>query len=352
MFGKTSLNPSPVMAGSKDLTSKSEIVNLLVNYCVANAHSVTLMPQKKGIIPNYCHNYSEIKYLKDVSCVGHFSSVNLVTNIPTVAIDLPVGAKLHQFWKKIGKPWGKLEGYNSIQRGLHPPLPVPAKFDQVTHSHKLLCKSPQEQIPVGGIASASDHKCSGTGNHSKVTRVFNRLFLVPTPNNWWRPILDLSTLNTFLSTESFKMETPETIRTSLQAGEWVTSIDFMDAYFHIPIDNQSRKYIRFHVQGQSYQFKALPFSLSTAPMEFTVVAKEVKVIRGLWINQYLDDWLGRARSHHTCHLHTQAVDWTFKQNGPFTQRSSKPYARGGNSPKWTCLPPDSTTNYHSLCHRF
>ena len=33
------------------------------------------------------------------------------------------------------------------------------------------------------------------------------------------------------------METPETIRTSLQAGEWVTSIDFKDAYFHIPIQS-------------------------------------------------------------------------------------------------------------------
>ena len=29
---------------------------------------------------------------------------------------------------------------------------------------------------------------------------YNRLFLVPKPNNRWRPILDLSTLNTFLNT--------------------------------------------------------------------------------------------------------------------------------------------------------
>ena len=61
--------------------------------------------------------------------------------------------------------------------------------------------------------------------------------------------MDLSTLNTFLNTESFKMETPETIRTSLQTGEWVTSIDFEDAYFHIPIHNQPRKYMLFHLQG-------------------------------------------------------------------------------------------------------
>ena len=31
------------------------------------------------------------------------------------------------------------------------------------------------------------------------------------------------------------METPESILTSLQKGVWMTSIDFMDAYFYIPI---------------------------------------------------------------------------------------------------------------------
>ena len=107
---------------------------------------------------------------------------------------------------------------------------------------------------------------------------FNRLFLVPKRDNKWRPILDLSNLNPFLKTDKFKMETPETIRTSLQQGEWVTSIDFKDAYFHIPIQEQSRKYLRFHIQGQTFQFKALPFGLSTAPMEFTIIAKEVKLM--------------------------------------------------------------------------
>ena len=69
------------------------------------------------------------------------------------------------------------------------------------------------------------------------------------------------------------METPGTIRISLQRGEWVTSLDFSDAYFHIPIHTRSQKYLGFHFQNQSYQFRALPFSLSTAPMEFTCVVK-------------------------------------------------------------------------------
>ena len=91
----------------------------------------------------------------------------------SVAPDLPVGARLHQFREK----WVALGASPEVvttQRGLHPPLPVPAKFDQVTHSRKLMCKSPQEPLPGGGLASASDQKCSGISNNSKVTRVLQQ----------------------------------------------------------------------------------------------------------------------------------------------------------------------------------
>ena len=56
-------------------------------------------------------------------------------------------------------------------------------------------------------------------------------FLVPKPHNHWRPILGLSRPNLL-----------ETIRTTLQQLEWVTSTDFKAAYFHIPIQEQSRTY--------------------------------------------------------------------------------------------------------------
>ena len=139
---------------------------------------------------------------------------------------------------------------------------------------------------------------------------YNRLFLVPKSNHRWRPILDLSHLNLFLKPGTFKMETPETIRLSLQRGEWVTSLDFSDAYFHIPISQRSRKYLRFFLGKKAYQFTALSFGLATAPLEFTKVVKEVKLMaqaRGIRIHQYLDDWLVRAPDQGTCQLHTQTL---------------------------------------------
>ena len=192
------------------------------------------------------------------------------------------------------------KGSHNSERRLQPSLPVQTQPNQVTNGHKQYVNLQRQSHLLEALYQLTNKNAVEPVENQNSLGFYNRLFLVPKPNNRWRPILDLSTLNTFLNTESFKMETPETIRTSLQVGECVTSIDFKDAYFHIPIHSQSRKYIRFHIQGQSYQFKALSFGLSTAPMEFTVMAKEVKLMalqRGIRIHQYLDDWLVRATSH-------------------------------------------------------
>ena len=87
---------------------------------------------------------------------------------------------------------------------------------------------------------------------------YSRLFLVPKPHQRWRPVIDLSRLNTFLLVQRFKMETPESIRASLIPGEWVLSIDLADAYLHIPIHPNSRKYLRFFSTGRRCS-SSLPF---------------------------------------------------------------------------------------------
>ena len=191
--------------------------------------------------------------------------------------------------------------------GLHPPLPVQTQLDKVTNCNKQLAQLSQPVLPLRGTVSADKQECSRTGRKSKLTGFLQPAIFGTQTQQPVETGPGPEHLEHLFNTVSFKMETPETIRTSLQAGEWVTSIDFKDAYFHIPIHSQSRKYMRFHLQGRSYQFKALPFGLSTAPMEFTVVSKEVKLMalqRGIRIHQYLDDWLVRASTHNTYLQHT------------------------------------------------
>ena len=301
--GQGDLDSVPVAAE----TSK---VTLNVDSHVANAHIVTGLPQRKGINPNACQLYTKIKYVKDVFCVGHLSSVNLATNGQHAVLDPPGGARLNQCWEK----WETLGSSPKVVNILREGYTLPFRFrPHLTRSLTVISNyhNPTKQsFLLEALYQLINKNAVEPVENPNSLGFYNRLFLVPKPNNQWRPILDLSTLNTFLNTGSFKMETPETIRTSLQAGEWVTSIDFKDAYFHIPIHSQSRKYMRFHLQGRSYQFKALPFDLSTAPMEFTVVAKEVKLMalqKGIRIQQYLDNWLVRASTHDTCLQHTQTL---------------------------------------------
>ena len=96
------------------------------------------------------------------------------------------------------------------------------------------------------------------------------------------------------------METTQSVLDSIQKGDWMVSMDMSDAYFHIPIHQSSRKYLRFTFNLRTFQFKALCFGLTTAPQVFTrVLAPLAKIVHlaGFQILLYLDDWLviGRSR---------------------------------------------------------
>ena len=183
--------------------------------CVANAHSVRGLPQKKGVNPNYCQNYTEIKSVKMCRSLELCKSCHKCHNCCHRST---CRGKAAPVWGKMGNPGGESKGSNSTGRRLHPFLPVQTQPNQITNCRKQLYQPSQKSQLFGGTVSAGEQKCSRTIENQNSLGFYNRLFLVTKPNNRRRPILDLSTLNTFLNTESFNMETPETIRTSLQAG--------------------------------------------------------------------------------------------------------------------------------------
>ena len=118
------------------------------------------------------------------------------------------------------------------------------KFSQSpTDSNRL--KALQKELALTScIQSVLSKNAIERVENVKSLGFYSRLFLVPKPHQRWRPVIDLSRLNTFLFVERFKMETPESIRASLIPGVWVSSIDLSDAYLHIPIHPNSRKYSR------------------------------------------------------------------------------------------------------------
>ncbi len=137
-----------------------------------------------------------------------------------------------------------------------------------------------------------------------------RLFTVPKRTGGFRPVLDLSPLNRFLARKRFKMETPRSFRESLRPGDWVTSLDLTDAYFHVLIHPRDRKWLRFRWEDRVFQFRALPFGLALSPWVFTKVVRDVcaQVHRlGIRMRAYLDDWAIQAQSEVLARRHTDNV---------------------------------------------
>ena len=134
---------------------------------------------------------------------------------------------------------------------------------------------------------------------------FSRMFTVPKKNGRLRPVIDLSVLNKMLRIPRFRMESIVHISKSITSPMWGTTTDLEDAYFKVPVEEESQIYLAFTLFDQSlgfhriFVFQVMPFGLSSAPWTFTRVLKPVRIhlrLRDMMVFSYLDDFLNLADS--------------------------------------------------------
>ena len=203
---------------------------------------------------------------------------------------------------------GRSENSSNPERRLHPSLSDPAKSYKVSHCRKPLCQSPQEQLPVGGITSAYGQKCSRIGPQSNISGVFQ------------------STLSSSKTQQQMEANTGSKQTKPFPQGGEIQNGDTGNHQNISPtrgVGHLSRLQGCLFPHSNTGTIQEIPkiscprpdlpiqgFGLCTAPMEFTVLAKEVKLMaihKGIRIHQYQDDWLVRARSQETCLHHTQIL---------------------------------------------
>lgn len=74
----------------------------------------------------------------------------------------------------------------------------------------------------------------------------------------------------------------------------MVKLDLKDAYLQIPIHPAHHQFLKFQWEGETYQFRCLPFGLSSAPRVFTKILRPmVGFLRQLGIHLliYLSDRL-------------------------------------------------------------
>ena len=229
-------------------------------------------------------------------------------------MDIPVGGRLAHFAEKWEEITDNKWVLSIVRNGFRIPfIKIP----------------PLSSVPIRMSPSSSPflrEEIENLLNKRAVERVqnpetpgfYSRIFLVPKKNGKFRLILDLSLLNRYIEKQAFKMETVKSVRQAMRLNDWAVSIDLTDAYLHVQIHRQSRKYLRFVHEDQVYHFSALPFGMSLSPLIFSKLMDVIAAFlrqRAISVFPYLDDWLIKNLIHNRLITQTKICIQTIQSLG-------------------------------------
>ncbi|XP_055622399.1 uncharacterized protein LOC129765966 [Toxorhynchites rutilus septentrionalis] len=108
-----------------------------------------------------------------------------------------------------------------------------------------------------------------------------------------RLCVDYRRLNKVIIRDHFPLPLIEDVIDELQGARIFTTLDLENGFFHVPVDEDSRKYTAFVTPSGQYEFLATSFGLSTSPTVFQRYINNI--FRGLIEKQvvivYIDDLL-------------------------------------------------------------
>ena len=144
---------------------------------------------------------------------------------------LPVGGRLAHFaknWREItNDPWilETIQGYQVEFHSIPQQIRCPNKIRLDATQSQALTKEVEELVRKEAIIAAPIEQRGFT----------SQMFLVPKPDGSWRPVINLKSLNSYVVTRHFKMESIRTAKGLMQSGDWLVKLDLKDAYFSVPI---------------------------------------------------------------------------------------------------------------------
>ena len=83
------------------------------------------------------------------------------------------------------------------------------------------------------------------GGTPRFSRILFKLFLVRKASGGWCLVIDLTQLNVHIYAPHFRMHTISSVLSTVEKGDYVFKIDLQDAYFHVLIHPDSKKYLGF-----------------------------------------------------------------------------------------------------------
>ena len=159
--------------------------------------------------------------------------------------------------------------------------------------------------------------------HVKSLGFYSRLFLVPKRHQRWRPVIDLSRLNTFLLVERFR-KLHQDLSVSKGMGVVDRPIRRLPSHPHSPKLKEVPK-VFLQVTGVPVHLPSLRASHGPTGLYNDCKRSEADgPDKGIRFHQYLDNWLIRAQSQEEAQVNTQTVvDLTQSLGWIINQEKSK-----------------------------
>ena len=241
----------------------------------------------------------------------------VVQNIPHLE-NIPLGGRL----KHCIDGWQRICGNSWVNNVVKDGYKIPLKFKP---KQRLIPKNPQVSDSAFQVLKqeALDLKVKHAvvvTTHVK-DEYISSYFAVPklrSPGKF-RPILNLKHFNKYVKKYRFTMEHLKMVRDWIRPGSWCVGLDLKDAFPHIPIHKDSRKFLRFNWLGELLEWVALPFGLTCSPRVITKVIKPIiAFLRRTWnilITIYIDDMLIQGDTPEKVVFNAQIVMLTFMALG-------------------------------------
>jgi hypothetical protein len=139
-----------------------------------------------------------------------------------------------------------------------------------------------------------------------------------------RVVFDFRKVNEATENQSYTMKFQDEMMTRVAGHKFVSLVDFLHGYHHIPMADKDKEKTAFSVpgpRGGQYQWKVMPFGLKNAPATFQQFMDDVfhKQL-GQFAVVYVDDLAVYSNSEDEYLKHLEEIFKTMRQNQIYARR--------------------------------
>ena len=108
---------------------------------------------------------------------------------------------------------------------------------------------------------------------NKPEQFVSSIFIDPKKSSGFRPVINLKNLNFYVEYNHFKMESLFLLNELLGERDYLCKLNLKDAYYSVPLHQDSQKYVKFQWSKKLHQFPCLCFGLASSPRVFAKLIK-------------------------------------------------------------------------------